>query len=63
MSPDAARFVKELEAAGWRVIVLWECEVKTHLHALADEIRGGGTARPQRTPHRKASGTTAEVKE
>ena len=28
-----------LKAAGWRVIVLWECEVKRRLGALADSIR------------------------
>ena len=28
-----------LKAAGWHVIVLWECEVKRRLGALADQIR------------------------
>ena len=39
---NVARDARELEAlaaAGWRVIVLWECEVKTRLQTLPDEIR------------------------
>jgi len=28
-----------LEAAGWHVIVLWECEIKKQLASLADVIR------------------------
>ena len=38
---NVARDRKEhaaLEAAGWHVIILWECEVKGKLSALADEI-------------------------
>ena len=31
-----------LEAAGWHVIVIWECEVKKRLPALASEIKGDG---------------------
>ena len=30
----------ELEAAGWHVIVLWECEVKKRLPNLAYEVKG-----------------------
>lgn len=29
-----------LEADGWHVIVLWECEIKNKLSALSDEIKG-----------------------
>ena len=39
---NVARDKKEhaaLEAAGWHVIVLWECEVKKQLPSLADEIQ------------------------
>ena len=39
---NVARDRKEhdaLEQAGWRVIVLWECEVKKKLPLLADEIK------------------------
>ena len=42
---NVARDKKEhaaLEAAGWHVIVLWECEVKKRINALADEIRRNG---------------------
>ena len=28
-----------LKAAGWKVIVIWECELKKHIHLLADEIK------------------------
>ncbi len=59
---NVARDKKEhaaLEAAGWHVIVLWECEVKTRLEALAGEIRrrkgakakgGGVKAKAARKP-------------
>lgn len=30
------------EAAGWHVIVLWECEVKKRLPTIADEIKEVG---------------------
>ena len=30
-----------LKAAGWRVIVLWECQVKKGLSRLAQRIQGG----------------------
>ena len=30
-----------LKKAGWRVIVLWECQVKNGLSRLAQRIRGG----------------------
>ena len=35
------RHVAELEAAGWKVLVAWECELKSNqrLLALVDEIR------------------------
>ena len=39
---NVARDKKEhaaLEAAGWHVIVLWECEVKKRLPTIADEIK------------------------
>lgn len=39
---NVARDRKEhaaLEAAGWHVIVLWECEIKSKLSVLANEIR------------------------
>ncbi|MBR6060419.1 MAG: very short patch repair endonuclease [Lentisphaeria bacterium] len=38
---NVARDQKEhadLEAAGWRVIVVWECEIKKRLAQLAEEI-------------------------
>lgn len=40
---NVARDKKEhtvLEAAGWHVIVIWECEVKKRLPTLDAEIRG-----------------------
>lgn len=37
-----ARHHSELEALGWRVIVIWECEISDEaLQALADEVRAG----------------------
>ena len=30
-----------LEAAGWHMIVIWECEVKKRLNSLSNEIKGG----------------------
>ena len=39
---NVARDKKEhaaLKAAGWHVIVLWECEVKKRLASLVNEIR------------------------
>jgi len=39
---NVARDIKEhsaLEASGWHVIVVWECEVRGRLEALAAEIR------------------------
>ncbi|NLF59944.1 MAG: DNA mismatch endonuclease Vsr [Lentisphaerae bacterium] len=38
-----ARNRAALEAAGWKVIVLWECEIKEHLHLLADRIKSGSS--------------------
>ncbi len=41
---NVARDKKEhaaLEAAGWHVIVIWECEVKKRLPELADRIAQG----------------------
>lgn len=38
---DADRLAAELEAAGWHVIVLWECEVKKQLPELAYKIAQG----------------------
>lgn len=40
---NVARDKKEhtaLEASGWHVIVIWECEVQKRLPTLAAEIRG-----------------------
>lgn len=42
---NVARDKKEhaaLEAEGWHVIVLWECEVKKRLASLVNEIRESG---------------------
>jgi len=36
-----AREQAALAQAGWRVIVLWECEVKQRMESLATEIRDG----------------------
>lgn len=51
---NVARDKKEhaaLEAAGWHVIVLWECEIKSKLSVLADEIRN--TSLETKTWHKK----------
>ena len=37
-----ARNQAALKAAGWKVIVIWECEVKKHLHLLAHKIKFSG---------------------
>jgi len=40
---NVARDRKEhaaLEASGWHVVVIWECEVKSKLPLLANQIRG-----------------------
>ena len=32
-----------LEAAGWRVIVVWECQLPDRLQGLADEVRAASS--------------------
>jgi DNA mismatch endonuclease (patch repair protein) len=42
--------IQELEAAGWKVLIVWECQLKEDRHALQklltvlDEIRAQGGA-------------------
>ena len=48
---NVARDKKEhaaLRRAGWRVIVLWECEVKTKLEKLPKRITSGFASKPKR---------------
>ena len=50
-----------LEALGWHVITIWECELRSadalqsRLDVLADEIRNAGRAKDERSQQRKAS--------
>lgn len=38
----------KLEALGWRVLVVWECEIKSErLTSLIEEIRGMQKRRPE----------------
>ena len=54
-----------LEALGWTVITIWECELKgkdaveTRLDALADEIRIAGAKRKEYLSQRKVSRAAA----
>ena len=54
-----------LEALGWHVITIWECELKgkdaaeTRLDALADEIRIAGAKRKEYLSQRKVSRAAA----
>jgi DNA mismatch endonuclease (patch repair protein) len=34
-----ARKMRELEEAGWRVLVLWECQVKKNIIAAVEAVR------------------------
>ncbi len=43
-----ARKRANLEAVGWTVIEVWECELKEHQPAVVARIRAGLTARPSR---------------
>ena len=50
-----------LEALGWHVITIWECELRSadalqsRLDVLADEIRNAGRAKDERNQQQKAS--------
>ena len=50
-----------LEALGWHVITIWECELRSvdalqsRLDVLADEIRKAGRAKDERSQQQKAS--------
>ncbi|MBR5199556.1 MAG: DNA mismatch endonuclease Vsr [Bacteroidales bacterium] len=50
-----------LEALGWHVITIWECELRSadalqsRLDVLADEIRNAGRAKDERSQQQKAS--------
>ena len=46
------RHVAELEAAGWKVLVIWECELRfdERLLALVDEIRSIPSIAPSGAP-------------
>ncbi len=39
---------KLLEAAGWRVIVVWECQIPDRLSELVDEVRAAPSAKPSK---------------
>ena len=39
-----------LKAAGWKVIVIWECELKRHIHLLADKIRSSNCRENENVP-------------
>ena len=54
-----------LEALGWHVITVWECELKpavlqTRLDTMADEIRRAGEARQQARDKAKMSRSAAK---
>ena len=51
--------IAHLEALGWTVIVVWECELRgkaaaeTRIHTLADEIRSAGEIKKQTDKRRR----------
>lgn len=55
-----------LEALGWKVITLWECELRgkenaeARIQALADEIRFAGELKKQKEERRKLSRAAAK---
>ena len=56
-----------LEALGWTVIVVWECELRgketaeARIQTLAEEIRSSGELKKQKEDRRKLSRATAKI--